>query len=84
MALKTQSHVTHVGTTTCGAFSARVIRPLINGWEYSISVLKVTDMAGKCYEGIGISPNKEHIVKNDWEELRRNRDAQIEYALSLF
>ncbi|MDR0495038.1 MAG: S41 family peptidase [Treponema sp.] len=84
MALKTQSHVTHVGAATCGAFSARVIRPLINGWEYSVSVMKVTDIAGKCYEGIGISPNEEHIVENDWDAVRQNKDAQLEYALSLF
>lgn len=83
MALCTQRHVTHVGTPTWGAFSARIIRPLINGWEYSISVLKVTDMNGKCYEGIGISPNEEHIVYN-WEEIYYSKDPQLEYALEIF
>jgi C-terminal processing protease CtpA/Prc len=84
MALRTQDHVTHVGTRTSGAFSARVIRPLINGWEYSVSIQKVTDMDGKCYEGTGISPNKEHIVENIWEEIYHGRDAQLDYALSVF
>jgi hypothetical protein len=46
--------------------------------------MKVTDMAGKSYEVIGISPNEEHIVENDPEEISHYRDAQLEYALSLF
>jgi len=74
LALRTQNHVTHVGETTRGAFSVMIIRPLINGWEYTMSIQKVTDIEGNCYEGIGITP--EHIVAGD--------DAQLDYALSLF
>jgi C-terminal processing protease CtpA/Prc len=82
-ALRTQSHVTHVGETTRGAFSARVIRPLINGWEYTIAVQKVTNMAGDCLEGIGIIPHWE--VKNSWDEIDiGNKDSQLEYALKLY
>jgi len=46
MALRTQSHVTHIGTATCGAFSPRKDRFMINGWVYSISPGRVTDMNG--------------------------------------
>jgi len=56
MALRTQSHVTHAGERTCGAFSSRKDRYMINGWLYTISPERVTDMNDKIYEGIGISP----------------------------
>jgi C-terminal processing protease CtpA/Prc len=56
MALKTQGHVRHMGTTTRGAFSPKTSRPMINGWYYTISAYRVTDMSGKCYEGTGIEP----------------------------
>jgi len=62
MALRTQGHVTHVGIPTCGAFSARNDRFMINGWIYSISPERVTDMNDIIYEGIGISPEK--IIEN--------------------
>jgi C-terminal processing protease CtpA/Prc len=84
LALRSQSHVTHVGGTTCGAFSLSLERPLINGWVYSVSVQKVTDMAGICYEGIGISPKSEHIVQNTVENIAKNDiDNQLEYAINL-
>jgi hypothetical protein len=56
MALRTQSHVKHMGLTTAGGFSPRIVRPLINGWYYSISVMEVTDMSNECFEGKGITP----------------------------
>lgn len=77
MALRTQSHVTHVGTPTCGAFSSRSNRFMINGWIYSISPEKVTDINGNYYEGIGISPDKDHIIVNT------KSDEQLQYALEL-
>jgi C-terminal processing protease CtpA/Prc len=76
-ALRTQRHVTHVGTPTCGAFSSRKDRPMINGWYYSISPERITDINGKYYEGIGISPNEEHIIANN------KGDEQLDYALEL-
>jgi hypothetical protein len=82
-ALRTQSHVTQIGETTQGAFSARVVRPLINGWEYTIAVQKVLNMDNKCLEGIGIVPDIE--VENTWEKINRNaEDTQLEYALNFF
>jgi C-terminal processing protease CtpA/Prc len=73
MALRTQSHVTHIGTTTCGAFSVRITRFMINGWLYSISSERVTDMNGKIYEGKGIPPDIE--IQNT-----SAKDEQLDYA----
>jgi len=77
VALRTQKHVTHVGTPTCGAFSSRNDRFMINGWIYSISPEKVTDINGTYYEGVGKSPNNEHIIENTTD------DDQLDYALEL-
>jgi len=78
MALRTQSHVKHIGTTTRGAFSARNDRFMINGWHYSISPERVTDINGKTYEGIGIPPSEE--IKNKANQLS-DPDDQLDYAL---
>jgi len=78
MALRTQDHVTHVGTPTRGALSSRNDRSMINGWFYTISPERVTDMDGNYYEGIGISPQKEHIIINTSTD-----DEQLDYALKL-
>jgi C-terminal processing protease CtpA/Prc len=77
LALRTQDHVTHIGTATCGAFSGRIERFMINGWLYSISAERVTDINGKTYEGIGIPPD---IIK---ENTTYSKDEQLEEALKL-
>jgi C-terminal processing protease CtpA/Prc len=77
MALRTQSHVTHIGMPTCGALSSRKDRFMANGWFYSISPERVTDMNGKFYEGIGISPDEEHIIEN------KTGNEQLLYAIDL-
>ena len=59
LAMRNQPHVTHVGLSTCGALSIRSTHPMINGWYYSISAYKVTDINGNCYEGFGIRPQEE-------------------------
>jgi len=74
LALRTQRHVTHAGTTTCGAFSARNDRFMINGWVYSISPERVTDMDGNHYEGIGIFPEI---------EINKTSDEQLDEAIKL-
>ena len=81
LALRTQDHVIHAGTTTLGAFSLGLERNLINGWVYTISVQKVTDMNGICYEGTGIPP--EHKIANTAEEIEAGQDRQLEYAKGL-
>jgi C-terminal processing protease CtpA/Prc len=91
LALRTQEeHVTHAGITTCGAFSPREERPMINGWYYSISGWKVTGMDETIYEGIGIIPSVEISrsveLTNDeddgkkWYRLQ-DTDTQLERAL---
>ena len=84
LALKTQRHITQAGKETKGAFSTRVVRTLANGWKYTLSIQKVTDIYGINYEGTGISPNREHTLHNIDDSPRRNRDRQIEYALTLY
>jgi len=76
--MKTQSHVTQIGTQTCGAFSSRNDRFMINGWSYSISPERVTDMDDKCYEGEGISPKNENIVEN----ISNSDDLQLKFAIN--
>jgi C-terminal processing protease CtpA/Prc len=68
LAMRRQPHVSHVGSSTSGALSTRITRPMINGWYYSISACKVTDINGKCYEGFGIQPHTEisGIEKDRW------------------
>jgi len=80
MALRTQSHVTHVGTPTCGAFSARNYRFMINGWLYSISPERITDMNDKIYEGVGISPSVKIENKMSQADTVAHIDDQLEYA----
>jgi len=66
LALKTQSHITQIGTTTCGAFSSRHDHYMINGWMYSVSPERVTDANDVCWEGEGISPDDENIIENEY------------------
>jgi len=83
IALKTQSHVTHAGKSTRGALSVRTNRPMINGWYYSISAERVTDMHGNYYEGRGVSP--EHIFDYDfYDYFDKQIDKAIELAEKLF
>jgi C-terminal processing protease CtpA/Prc len=79
LALLTQSHVKHTGTPTRGALSSRKDRFMINGWFYSISPERVTDMNGKFYEGVGISPKKEYIISATTGQV----DEQLLYAIGL-
>jgi len=84
MALKTQGHVTHVGTTTRGAFSPKTSRPMLNGWYYTTSAFRVTDMNGKCFEGTGLSPEPEFIFTGDSDEgtvTGERKDFQLEKVL---
>jgi len=80
MALKTQSHVKHIGTKTCGAFSARLERSMINGWNYSISPERVTDMNDEPVEGIGIIPD-ETIQNTPPGPSDPTEDKQLERAI---
>jgi len=81
LAMRTQPHVTHVGASTCGALSIRTVRPMINGWYYSISAYKITDMNGKCYEGFGVRPQVE-ISGAEIERWTVHPGSQIERVLN--
>jgi C-terminal processing protease CtpA/Prc len=78
LALRTQNHVVHTGSTTNGAFSLSLQRPLVNGWVYSTSVQEVTDINGQCYEGKGIVPHNPKTAG-----ISGTVDDQLVYALSL-
>ena len=56
LAMKTLPNIVRVGDTTSGAFSPRLDRELANGWIYSLSIEKVTDINGNSFEGRGIPP----------------------------
>lgn len=79
LAMKTQPHVTQVGTPTCGVFSLALERCLPNGWKYSVSVQKVTDADGNCHEGVGIVPKPENFITN----LNESEDLQFIRAIEV-
>lgn len=83
LAMKSLPNVTHVGATTAGAFSLSLERPLSNGWNYTVSVQKVTDTGGTCFEGIGISPDTDNRVMNTAGDLAGGHDPQLERALTV-
>jgi len=82
LALLTQDHIVHTGSTTNGAFSLSLQRFLVNGWSYTVSVQIVRDMQGICYEGTGISPESEHYMVNTAGNIQLGVDDQLEHALS--
>ncbi|MBS1903068.1 MAG: S41 family peptidase [Bacteroidetes bacterium] len=59
LALRTVPSIIQIGDTTNGSFSGRLDRELANGWLYSMSIERVTDVNGISFEGKGIPP---HIV----------------------
>lgn len=83
MAMASQSHVTHVGSGTSGAFSLSLERPLPNGWRFTVSVQQLRRPDGSCPENTGIVPAEEHCVVNSSEDLDAGIDAQFEHALGL-
>jgi carboxyl-terminal processing protease len=83
LAMKALPNVVHAGGTTAGAFSLSLERQLPNGWVYSMSVQKVTDPEGTCYEGTGISPAADYRSVNTAEDIAAKRDPQLEAAWAL-
>ena len=64
VALRELPNVTVVGDTTAGAFSGRQDSELPNGWLFSMSCQRITDVNGVCHEGIGLAPDVTIHVKN--------------------
>jgi carboxyl-terminal processing protease len=83
LAMRSLPNVVHVGTPTAGAFSLSLERQLPNGWVPTMSVQKVTDTQEICYEGPGIGPSPDHVVRNSAEDLAAGRDTQLEAAAEL-
>ena len=59
MAMKALPNVTHVGTTTRGAFSDILDKTLPNGWQVGLSNMFYWDANGKNWEGKGLKPDIE-------------------------
>jgi len=96
IALRTQDHITVVGSNTNGALSTRVLRPLINGWDYTMSVQIVRCVQhGECYEARREDPNDrsstlirgitpDHLAPaSTWAEMSSGIDLQLDEALRL-
>ncbi len=83
MAMKTLPNVTQVGVQTGGIFSLALARDTLNGWIYRISVQKITDMNGICYEGTGMFPSNEYYMEYDSEDKLNGIDTQLEFILNL-
>ncbi|MFP2907050.1 S41 family peptidase [Pyxidicoccus sp. 3LFB2] len=58
LAMRALPNVTHVGTSTRGAFSDVLVKPLPNGWRMELSNELYLDPAGKLYEARGIPPQE--------------------------
>ncbi|MBX2873934.1 MAG: peptidase [Saprospiraceae bacterium] len=79
--LKSNSHVTHIGGTTAGAFSTTGNRRFLpNGWEYQYPIEMNLDAEGKSLEGIGVIPDIE--INNTPEDIAAGQDLVFEKALS--
>ena len=59
MMMKQLPNVTHVGTTTRGAFSTPLAKPLPNGWYLELANETFQTADGVVYEGRGIPPDVE-------------------------
>ncbi len=65
MSARLLPNVTIIGDTTQGAFSTRLDRQLSNGWQYSMSFLKMSDVNHICLEGVGLIPDIEVYVREN-------------------
>lgn len=81
LAIRTQSHITQVGSLSSGSFSDATMREAPNGWSYTLSVGDYRAADGKSYEGIGLQPDLE--VKNRKADLLAGRDLALERAIEL-
>lgn len=81
LAMRTQTHIRQIGTTSAGNFADNPIWEAPNGWSYTISVGDFRAADGKSYEGIGLTPEIELASRpEDWVG---GRDLVLEKALEL-
>ncbi|MCP3061164.1 S41 family peptidase [Myxococcus sp. K38C18041901] len=59
LAMRALPNVTHVGTTTRGALSDVLVKPLPNGWSVELSNERYLDPKGQLFEARGIPPQQE-------------------------
>jgi len=57
LSLRALPNVTHLGATTRGALSDVLTKPLLNGWEVTLSNEVYLDHTGVSWEGRGIPPH---------------------------
>ncbi|QSQ27099.1 S41 family peptidase [Pyxidicoccus parkwayensis] len=58
LCMRALPNVTHVGTTTRGAFSDVIVKPLPNAWRMELSSEVYLDPKGILYEAQGIPPTR--------------------------
>ncbi len=79
--LKSNSHVTHIGGTTAGAFSTTGNRRFLpNGWEYQYPIEMNLNAKGESLEGIGVIPDI--AVSNTPEDIAAGQDLVLETAIA--
>lgn len=78
--MKSFAHVTHIGDTTSGDFSAASTRRFLpNGWTYQYSIMMLLEADGKSPEGIGMIPDI--FIKNTKADIDKGDDVVLEKAL---
>ncbi|MCB9763850.1 MAG: hypothetical protein H6739_29035 [Alphaproteobacteria bacterium] len=80
-ALRELDAVTHVGSTTAGAFAAATWRDAPNGWLYSISVEDARDAREVSHEAVGLVPDVE--AESTLEETRAGVDRAMEAGVEV-
>lgn len=78
-AMRENDNVTHVGTTTAGAFSDVIPNLLPNGWLITVGVGDYRGSDGKSYEGVGITPKISS--ENQKADVLMGVDKTLELAL---
>ena len=77
--MKSFAHVTHIGDTTSGDFSAVSTRRFLpNGWTYQYSIMMLLKADGKSPEGIGLIPDV--LIKNTKADIDKGEDKVLEEA----
>jgi len=68
LALRERPLVTVIGDFTGGGLSSRIFRTLPNGWSFSVSIQRVSDLEGRLYESVGIAPDRQVLTDASFPE----------------
>lgn len=77
MTMKALPNVTTVGTTTRGAFSDQIPKPLDNGWTFTLSAEIYRDVQGRWPEGEGIAPGRRLDIYGGPDPLKSHAQAVL-------